>query len=123
MKSFWFYSFGGKKVPSSLGKRSTYMVDLRDEPCLSIITNGSASLVVTVTSSEVRFKDQVSYLLISFRSEPCFDFNTVLIYIDLCINIDSFRSKLYIEFISSFYSFDLQLMIKKFLSLDLYIFI
>jgi hypothetical protein len=86
-------------------------------------TNGSTSLVVAVTSSEVRFQEKVSYLLITFRSEPCFDFSTVLIYIDLCISIDSFRSKLYIEFISCFYSFDLQLMIRKFLSLDLYIFI
>jgi hypothetical protein len=99
------------------------MMVLRAEPCLSIITNGSASLVMTMTSLEVRFKDQVNYLLISFRSEPCFDFSTVLIYIDLCISIDSFRSKLFIEFISCFYSFDLQLMIRKFLSLDLYIYI
>jgi len=66
-----------RKFLHLLARDPTYMVDLWPGLCLSIITNGSASLVVAVISSEVRFKDKASYLLTTFRSEPCFDFSTV----------------------------------------------
>jgi hypothetical protein len=78
VRSLWPYTFGGKKVSSSIGKgiqpiRWIYELNL----CLSIIINGSLSFLLAVTSSEVRFRTR--YAIYSPFSDLvyCFEFFTV----------------------------------------------
>jgi hypothetical protein len=66
-----------RKFLHLLARDSTYMVDLWTGLCLSIITNGFASLCVAVTSSKVSLPGKVSYLFslsdLDFALSFCFD--------------------------------------------------
>ena len=62
MKSLWPYLLGGKKVLSSLGKRSNLYGGSMSWTLSEHNTNGFASLCVAVTSSEVSLQGKVSYL-------------------------------------------------------------
>jgi hypothetical protein len=62
VKSLWPYVLGGKKVLSSLDKRSNLYGGSMSWTLSKHNTNDFASLCVVVTSSEVSLQGKVSYL-------------------------------------------------------------
>ena len=76
-----------RKFLHLLARDPTYMVDLWAGLCLSIITIGSASLVVAVTSSEVSLQGKVNLSIQAYHFQIWIVFWVfVQRYLDLCIS-------------------------------------
>ena len=90
VKSFWFHSFGGKKVFHILDRDPTYKVDLWPRLYLSIITkwffisHGGCDLFRGKISRQGKLP---TYLL---QTWTLFWLQNILAYLDLCFSIDNY---------------------------------